>query len=268
MPTPRTPRRENSSYALSRMRCRAGDPSSMSSASVTGRTITGCGEADPPRSILRICDSGTHERRDSLLPRLKRLRRTGRESRGRAARQRIRRVDPRRGSEPIRRGPRRRARLLEAARAPLPQPGRSARALAGLTAATTLLSGCGDGRLSHDEFVKRADAICSAYRASTERLAHPRTYADVLAYVKKTLPVYEAALRKLEELQPPNEDELSVRLWLAADRRIVKAQQKLADAALRRDYPDVVAAANEVQSAGVDARAAAVDLGLHVCARA
>jgi hypothetical protein len=97
---------------------------------------------------------------------------------------------------------------------------------------------------------------------------HPRSYDEVLAYVKKTLPVYEAALRKLEQLEPPREDELSVRLWLAADRRIVKAQQKLADAALRRDFPDVVAAADEVQSAGVDARDAASDVGMQVCAQA
>jgi hypothetical protein len=116
--------------------------------------------------------------------------------------------------------------------------------------------------------VKRADAICSAYRASTQRLAHPRSYAEVLAYVRRTLPVYEAALRKLEQLKPPKQDEATVGAWLAADRRIVKAEQKLADAALRRDFPDVVAAANEVQQAGVDARHAAADLGLQVCARA
>jgi hypothetical protein len=90
----------------------------------------------------------------------------------------------------------------------------------------------------------------------------------VLAYVKKTLPVYEAALRKLEQLKPPKQDEAAVRAWLAADRRIVKAEQKLADAALRRDFPDVVAASNEVQQAGVDARHAAADLGLQVCATA
>jgi hypothetical protein len=116
--------------------------------------------------------------------------------------------------------------------------------------------------------VKRADAICSAYRDSTQRLAHPRSYAQVLAYVKKTLPLYQAALQKLEQLEPPKHDEAAVRAWLAADRRIVRAEQKLADAALRRDFPDVVAAANEVQEAGVDARHAAADLGMQVCARA
>jgi hypothetical protein len=137
-----------------------------------------------------------------------------------------------------------------------------------VTAAAALLSGCGDGRLSHGDFVKHADAICSAYRGSTQRLAHPRSYDEVLAYVKKTLPLYEAALRKLEQLKPPKQDEAAVRAWLAADRRIVKAEQKLADAAERRDFPDVVSAANAVQESGVDARHAAADLGMQVCASA
>jgi hypothetical protein len=116
--------------------------------------------------------------------------------------------------------------------------------------------------------VKRADAICSAYRDAAPPLAHPRSYAQVLAYVKKTLPLYTAALRKLEELEPPKSDAAAVRPWLAADRRIMKAQQQLAAAAERRDFPDVVAAANAIQDAGVDARHAAADLDMQVCARA
>jgi hypothetical protein len=138
-----------------------------------------------------------------------------------------------------------------------------------VTAAAALVGGCGGGgSLSHDDFVKRADAVCSAYRASTRRLAHPRSYAEVLAYVKETLPVYEAALRKLEQLKPPKQDEAAVRAWLAADRRIVKAEQELAVAAQRRDFDAVTRAANTVQQAGVDARHAAAELGMTVCAQA
>jgi hypothetical protein len=138
-----------------------------------------------------------------------------------------------------------------------------------VTAVAALVGGCGgDGRLSHDEFVKRADAICSAYRDSTQRVAHPRSYARVLAYVKKTLPMYEAALRKLEELKPPKRDEAAVRAWLAADRRIVKVEQQLALAAQRHNFDAVTSAANAVQQAGAGARHAAAKLGTRVCGRA
>jgi len=66
------------------------------------------------------------------LPRLKRLRQTGRESRGRAQLTGIRRRSPRGREEPVRRGRGRDPRLLEAAGGPVPGRRRSARAAAGL----------------------------------------------------------------------------------------------------------------------------------------
>jgi hypothetical protein len=59
-------------------------------------------------------------RRDLLLPRLKRLRPPGRESRGRAERRGSRRRRDRGRQEPVRRRRGRNARLLEAARGPVP----------------------------------------------------------------------------------------------------------------------------------------------------
>lgn len=131
------------------------------------------------------------------------------------------------------------------------------------------LTGCGGGgRLSHGEFAKRADAVCTAFRSSTERIARPRTYAEIVAYVKKTRPVYEAARIRLAALQPPAKDEPVVRTWLAADKRISAALQDLGDAALRHDFPAVTAAANRIQAEGVESRHAAQALGLAVCASA
>ena len=72
--------------------------------------------------------SSARGRRDPLLPRLRGLRPTGRESRGRADGERPRRLGPRGRAQPVRRGRRRRARLLEAARGALPRGGRAARA--------------------------------------------------------------------------------------------------------------------------------------------
>jgi hypothetical protein len=115
--------------------------------------------------------------------------------------------------------------------------------------------------------VKRADAICSAYRSSTRSLSQPRTYTQIDAYVKKTLPLYEAALRELESLEPSSRDRLAVRAWLAADRRVARALHDLGEAALRRDFPSVSTAASRVQLAGGDSRRAAAELGMRVCAQ-
>ena len=129
------------------------------------------------------------------------------------------------------------------------------------------MGGCGgNGRLSHGAFVQQADAVCSAYNARVPRaVTKPKSYAAVEAYVARTLPLYEAALRKLDELEPPSRDAAGVQTWLAADRRESRALRNLGLAARRRDFPGVTAAAAQARTASRDAKRAAARLGLHVC---
>jgi hypothetical protein len=86
--------------------------------------------------------------------------------------------------------------------------------------------------------------------------------------VRKTLPIYEAALAKLEALQPPAHDELSVRQWLGMNERIVKAERTLAVRAQRHDGPGVQQSSASIQSLGLASRNAAADLDMKVCATA
>jgi hypothetical protein len=203
------------------------------------------------------------------LPRLKRLRQTGRESRGRAQPTRIRRFGSRGREEPVRRSRRRDARLLEAAGGQVPRRRRSARAAAGLSfaAGAVVLAACGGGSLSHADFVKHADAICSAYRAGAGPLPSPRTYGQVVAFADRNLPLYEAALERLEALRPPARDEPQAKLWLSADRRVAAAVRALGEAALRRDFPGVTAASARLQAAALASSRNANQLGLQVCGR-
>ena len=94
----------------------------------------------------------------------------------------------------------------------------------------------------------------------------PRSYTQIVRYVDKTLPLYEAALRKLEALKPPSSDAAAVKAWLAADRRVAKATRDLGVGAQRRDFPTVTAAASRAALAGSQSREAAAALGMHVCA--
>ncbi len=98
-------------------------------------------------------------------------------------------------------------------------------------------------------------------------MVRPHSYTEIVAYVRKTLPLYEAALRKLETLRPPSRDSATVRRWLAADRRVAKAVRSLGEAAERRNFPAVTAAASAAQLAGNESRRAAGALGVHVCAQ-
>jgi len=133
-------------------------------------------------------------------------------------------------------------------------------------AAVLAVAGCGGGRLSHAEYAKRADAVCSAYQAQVKLLAQPSSYDDVVSYVEKTLPLYEAALKKLAALKPPTADEAGVQAWLAAGRKVAAAQRSLRLAAMRHDLPGTNAAAAQVQATGETSRQAAIALGLTACA--
>jgi hypothetical protein len=114
--------------------------------------------------------------------------------------------------------------------------------------------------------VKRADAVCSAYSARVPRaVTKPQSYAAVEAYVARTLPLYDAALKMLTALEPPASDAAAVRAWLAADRRESRALRRLGLAARRRDFPGVTAAAAQARTAARDAKVAARRLGLQVC---
>ena len=128
-------------------------------------------------------------------------------------------------------------------------------------------AGCGGSGLSHSDFVTRADAVCTAYTSQTKGALRPRTYTQIVKYVDRSLPIYEAALRKLEALKPPARDAASVHAWLAADRRVARAVRDLGDGARRRDFSSVTAAAARAELAGDESRKAAAGLGMHVCAR-
>jgi hypothetical protein len=127
------------------------------------------------------------------------------------------------------------------------------------------LAGCGG--LSHGAYVKRADAVCSAYAAGAQSLPKPTRYEQVAAYVGRNLPLYEAALQKLEALKPPAQDKAEVGQWLSADRRVASSLKALGQAALRHDYPAVTAAIEALQSAGLASGSAADTVGFRVCGR-
>jgi hypothetical protein len=133
-------------------------------------------------------------------------------------------------------------------------------------ASVIVVAGCGGGRLSHDGFVARADAVCSAYQKKIPLLTRPRSYDEVIAYADRTLPLYMAALDKLRGLRPPSSDEPAVRRWLAADGKVVAAIGRLRGAAMRHDPAATNDASAAMQAAGLDGTRAAAALGLQSCA--
>jgi hypothetical protein len=93
----------------------------------------------------------------------------------------------------------------------------------------------------------------------------PRSYNAIVSWGRQTLPIYAAALDRLEKLQPPAADEDAVHAWLAADRQVQKAVRDLVAAAQKRDFPSVGDAASRAQIAGSASRSEATSLGMQVC---
>ena len=81
-------------------------------------------------------------------------------------------------------------------------------------------------------------------------MPRPRSYAQVVSFANRTLPLYTAALRKLEALRRPSMhgDEAGFNSWLAADRQAATALRDLAlGGGMRHDFPGTSAAVNRLQ---------------------
>jgi hypothetical protein len=126
------------------------------------------------------------------------------------------------------------------------------------------VAGCGGS--SEKRFVRRADAVCSAYNAATRPVPRPRSYTEIVRFVRTVLPLHADALRRLSALDPPTSQAGAVRSWLAVGREAEEALRRLGGAADRREYDAVVAATARLQSSSRRSRRLARALGLAACA--
>jgi hypothetical protein len=75
----------------------------------------------------------------------------------------------------------------------------------GVTTAT-FVAGCGgDDRLTREEFVSEAEAICEEFDQRVEDVPDAESADDVERYVDELRPVIEDGLGELRALQPPEE---------------------------------------------------------------
>jgi hypothetical protein len=138
-------------------------------------------------------------------------------------------------------------------------------------AALVALAGCGDDggdRLSKDEYVRAADAICAGYDRRLARLGDPRDLVELARLADRVLPIARAAMRRLRALRPPDELAPHVRRWLERNDRNLRTIEQLRAAARAGDETRV----QELASAGADNEAEADrlarELGLRECAKA
>jgi hypothetical protein len=156
------------------------------------------------------------------------------------------------------------------------------RRIAGLVAGVSLLAlaGCGgDGggeRLSKDELISKADAICTKYNSQRGEIDYPNADPtaegtsddDVRAFegpLNETADLAEGQVGELRELKPP--EDVEDRYGTAMDDldTVAEAAREAADAAGDADRAGVKAAYEKAGRAGDEADAIAREIGMKVC---
>ena len=140
--------------------------------------------------------------------------------------------------------------------------------LVGLVAA-----GCGGGggtaskRLTRGEYAKQADAICLKYNAKLNGLAQPKSQAELAAFVDKAVPLVSDASDRLSELKPPQDEQRIATAWNKANSDVVRALERLRDAAKANDRPKLQAALADGNKANAHANTLAKTLGMSACSK-
>jgi hypothetical protein len=141
-------------------------------------------------------------------------------------------------------------------------------ALAALVLAACSGGDGGDGRLSREEYVRRADAICLEYDGRLAALGDAGSIGEVAELADEALPIAREGVAELRALRPPAELEREVSRWLDRNEESVANIEALAEAARSGDVTRVQVAARTAARNEREADALAKRLGLRDCARA
>jgi hypothetical protein len=133
-----------------------------------------------------------------------------------------------------------------------------------------LVAGCGGGgssRLSRADYAKQADAICLKYNAKLNAVAQPKSQAELAAFVDKAVPLVSDASDRLAELKPPQDEQSIADAWNRANSDIVRALERLRDAAKANDRPKLQTALADGNKANSRANTLAKTLGMNACSK-
>jgi hypothetical protein len=138
-------------------------------------------------------------------------------------------------------------------------------------ASTFLATSCStdgeDNRLSRDEYVREADAICAEYDKRLSTLGDAKSLEQLAANAERALPIAEEGVGKLRELEPPEELAPRVNEWLERNDENVEKIEELQDAAREGDETRVQTIAADAADNEREADRLARRIGLRSCAK-
>jgi hypothetical protein len=133
-----------------------------------------------------------------------------------------------------------------------------------------LAAGCGgeDGgdRLTREEFVSRAEAVCEEYDGRIEELGEPESEDQLGEYTDELVRIVEDGVGELRQLRPPEDLEEEYDSWMATNEEAVDAARELDQAVEDQDAERLAEIGAEVEQKEEEADELARDLGLEGCA--
>ena len=133
-----------------------------------------------------------------------------------------------------------------------------------------LVAGCGGGgssRLTRSEYAKQADKICLTYNSKLNAIARPKSQAELAGFVDKAVPLVSDASDRLSELKPPQDEQRIADSWNRANSDIVRALERLRNAAKAKDRAKMQTALADGNKANSRANTLAKTLGMNACSR-
>jgi hypothetical protein len=132
------------------------------------------------------------------------------------------------------------------------------RRVASIVALAALAAGgCGEGdRLSRQEFVRQATAICTPVKRQLEALPRPQSLPELETYAQEAKELTEDGVEQLQELRPPEELEEPYDRYLARAERVVELLDELEDAAADDDAAEAQRLVRDIGEAAATGEAA------------
>lgn len=144
-------------------------------------------------------------------------------------------------------------------------------AAAAATAALALVAaGCGGGggggdRLTLEEFVTQADAICAEYDKKFDDLGEPASAEELPDFIRSGQSLAEEQVAALRELSPPEDSEAKIEEAFAALDGQVALFDDFATAAEDQDEAKMQEVSDKLDDLNEKADAVAVEIGLKEC---
>jgi hypothetical protein len=127
--------------------------------------------------------------------------------------------------------------------------------------------GGGDDRLTKDELMQQANAVCADYAGQLKALGNPpQTLSGLATYARSAHGALADDLARLRKLHPPAELEAKYDTWLAAGDRALARIDELGKAAAEGDQIEIRRLVNAAKTEDEQSDRLATELGMVECA--